>query len=224
MNVIKFPNNAKGLALFDSGATTTLISQSTIDNNGYLSSLPQQRLDTRQSFLVGGGTRIYAKRVITFEIILQDQTFVLTAHVVACIGGVDLLVGTRALEQLEANLCFRTKTLRFKPKTVFAKLNRSVILRPGESKIVTIRTRVPDLMKSSDMYFQPTRYCSQFAPSMILVKLSRGVTKIALHNFSKKTKRLNNRKPVGSILVKQFGNVPIPLRTVTENRTEPSAR
>ena len=211
MSLITFPNQEKGIAVWDSGATRTLISQTTVDRNAYLRSIAQVKLDRPVDFTVGGGDVIRARTSLAFKITLQGHTFVINAHVVSCIGGVDLLIGTKALHELEANLCFRTRTIRFKQSGPLVKLTRNITIKPGETKIVTIRGNLPELLRSAELYFKPTRYFSQYTNELILVKMHQGTTLIAMHNFSNKTRRLNNVKPVGTFLVRQFGNVPITL-------------
>ena len=206
--IARYPNQQKAIILWDSGASLSLISEGVIKNNSYLSSLPIVKHEKTHRFIVGGGTYIHADRTITFSIYVQKTLFEITAFIVPCIGGVDILLSTRAMKDLEATLCFRKNILRFKTKTVAVKINRNTILKPGESRILTIGAKLPDIIKSAEVYFKASKFLSQFLPELMLIKMRKGVSKIAVYNKTNKIVRIKCCKPIGSILLSHFGCVP----------------
>ena len=206
--IARYPNQQKAIILWDSGATLSLISEGVIKNNTYLNTLPIHTQKKKHRFLVGGGTYIYADKTITFSLYVQKTLFEITAYIVPCIGGVDVLLSTRAMKDLEASLNFKKNILKFKTKSVLVKLNRNTILKPGESRILTISAKIPDVIKSAEVYFKATKFLCQFLPELMLIKMRKGVSKIAVYNNTNRIVRLKCSKPVGSILLSHFGCVP----------------
>jgi hypothetical protein len=136
---------------------------------------------------------------------------------VPCLGGLDLIIGTKALAQLEAELNFQKKNLKFKSKSVLVKMARNTVIRPGESKTIIIKAKLPELLKSSEVYFQPSKFFSKFLPSLTLIKMFKHTSKLSIHNSSRKYLRLDHTKPMGCILLSHFLRVPTPLDLNTDD-------
>ena len=180
-SVAQFKDCQKAVVLWDSGASLSLISKDTIRNCGYLNSLPQNESEALR-FKVGNGTYLIANKTIKFDLLVQGQIFSVTAYITPTLGGFDVIIGTNALRELEAKLCFKTSTIRFKSKGVIAKLTRNGILKPGEVRVLNIRARMPDLIKNSEVYFKATRFMSKFIPANIIIRLNKGQSKIIIRN------------------------------------------
>ena len=204
----KFPNNQKAIVLFDSGATKSLISDGMIQNSSYLRGIKPETSDKATNFVVAGGGSITSNRTLTFTLIVQGQIFEITAFIVPCIGGIDCIVSTNAMAELEADLNFKTNVLRFKTKTTLAKITRNIILKPYETRIITIKAKVPDIIKNAEVYYQPTPYLARFMPSLMMIRLAKGLSKIAIYNNSSKSIKLKSQRPIGRILLNSFGTVP----------------
>ena len=99
MSCLVYPNKQKYVVLWDSGASRTLITENTIHNNPYLRSITQNICDEELSFTVGSGDKLFANKTITFSAYVQNNMFEITAFIVPCLGGLDLIIGTKALTQ-----------------------------------------------------------------------------------------------------------------------------
>ena len=160
-------------------------------------------------FLVGGGTYIYSDKIITFSLNVQGNLFEITAHIISSLGGLDLIVGTREMAALEASLNFKNNILKFKSKAVLAKLTRNTILKPGETRILAIKAKLPDVIKNAEVYLKPTKFLSKLLPTLMIIKMHKGISKIAIYNHTSKLLRLKCEKPIGSILLSNFGQIPV---------------
>ena len=97
-----FPNRQKGIVLWDSGATFSLISEGAINDNTYLKNIkPVSIPDTK--FMVGDGNFINSSKSLTFNMEVNGNIFQLTAHVVPSLGGITVIVGTQSVKELEAD-------------------------------------------------------------------------------------------------------------------------
>ena len=202
-----FPNRQKGIVLWDSGATFSLISEGTIRDNNYLKNIkPVSTPNTK--FMVGNGNFILSTQSITFNMVINGNMFQLTAYIVPTLGGISVIVGTKSLKELEAELHFKHNILKFRTKEIRAKIARNAILKPGATKILSMKTKMPDILKSAEVYFQAGKFLSKFVPSLMLVKMNKGITRIAVHNSSNKTIKIRCDKPIGTFLLKNFGSVP----------------
>ena len=205
--VCSFPNRQRGVVLFDSGATFSLISECTIKDNAYLKNIkPVSIPDTK--FMIGNGNFINSTKSLTFNLGIGGHTFKLTAHVVPSLGGISVIVGTKSMKELEAILHFKNNILKFRSKVIRAKLSRDAIIKPGDTRILSMKGNMPQVLKSAEVYFQASKFLSKFVPSLMLVKMSKGTTRIAVHNSTSKTIRIRCDKPIGTFLLKAFGSVP----------------
>ena len=206
-----FPNRQKALLLWDSGATASIISEGTISNNPYLQSIRQTPILPKK-FMVGNGAFILAKTTITFVVIVQENLFTITAYIVPSLGGIDAIIGTGSMKDLEASLSFKHNIIRFKTKATILKLIKNVVLRPGETRVLEVKANVPDIIKSSEVYFQATRFIAQFTPSYMMIKLNKGISRIIMRNNSNRTVRLRNDKPMAPTHITFEGSSRIDVR------------
>ena len=66
-SICSFPNRQKGIVLWDSGATFSLISEGTIKDNAYLTNIDQKTIPNTR-FLVGNGSFVLANKSLTFTL------------------------------------------------------------------------------------------------------------------------------------------------------------
>ena len=206
-SICRFPNRQSGITLWDSGATYSLISEGSINNNAYLKNIKPTSTPSMK-FMVGNGNFIVSTKTLTFNMAINGNIFQLTAYIVPTLGGISVIVGTKSLKELEAELHFKHNVLKFRKREVIAKLSRNAIIKPGDTRILSMRGKLPDVLKSSEVYFQASKFLSQFVPSLMLVKMTKGVTRIAVHNSTTKTVKIRCDKPIGTFLLKNFGSVP----------------
>jgi hypothetical protein len=113
MVLASLPSKEKILTLIDSGATTSLICATTISKSQYLSSLPKIAVPPKE-FKVGNGQYMSTRFAIAIEVQMCGHKFIIKALAVDTLGGIGLVVGNDALEDIDANLDFRHHQLRFK--------------------------------------------------------------------------------------------------------------
>ena len=164
------PNKSMLVTLIDSGASKSVISHAAIANNNYLHSIIPERCKPVK-FIVGNGECMQSQHVITFRLEIQGNIFNLTSHVVTTLGGMDLIIGSKSLKELQASLDFETNKLRFKSKSIPVKLVKDITLSPGEKRIVAIKAKLPQVVKNAEMYFQATKFMKQYTAPLSLVKI-----------------------------------------------------
>ena len=206
-SVAHFPQMSKCIVLWDSGASASLISEATIKSSRFLSGiLPESAL--AMNFTVGNGTKMKTTRTLTFGMVVQGQTLQVRAYIAPSLGGFDIVAGNDVLRKLEANICFKKGLLRWKSKGVIAKFVKPAILKPGESRVLTIKARIPGIVKNSEMYFKSTRFMSQFMPTNVLLKMYKGTARILVVNPTKRVVKFRADKPIGTVILSDFGKVP----------------
>ena len=194
----------KTLILWDSGASQSLISEGTIKSCNHLSRIKQENAFP-MNFTVGNGGLLRTSKTITFSVSIQSKFFEMTCYVAPTLGGLDIIAGNNFLRTLEANMCFKSGSLRFKSKGIPVFTTKKVTLQPGEYRIVSARANVPNAIKNSELYLKSTRYMSQFMPNTVLVRMHKGYTRIGVKNTSRRPVVLRSEKPIGSMLLTDFG-------------------
>jgi hypothetical protein len=202
------PNKSELITLVDSGATTSVISGSAIQSNPYLRAIKKEASKLR-TFIVGNGETMTSNEVITFKVDIQGHILKITFQVVNSLGGLDALVGTKSLTELGASLDFATHRLKFKSRSVPAKLLMDVTLKPGETKMVLIRAKVPKVLRHAEVYVQTTSFMQKLTARLMLVRLYKYVTEIPVKNMTNRVVHLKTTKPIGSVLLYNFGKIPL---------------
>ncbi len=85
----------------------------------------------------------YHCTIASLEGIIQGYVFEITALVVPSLGTLDILWGTRELQEVNVALDFHTHTLKFKSKSILMKVTKDVILMPNDSKRNCIVRKTP---------------------------------------------------------------------------------
>ena len=193
------PSNGKLTVLVDSGATTSIISETTVKQSAYLSSLPVKGVPRRQ-IKIADGSDIVTDKEITLQAIVQGHEISISAYIVPTMGLIPSLLGNNDLEKLRAVLDFRNHTVRFqKPRSSAMRATRNIILQPGQSKHVSLTGRMPVALKSGDAVLNSTQLGRKLAPGAMLVTVSKGSCTIPVKNLSKKTVTIHNKKPMGFV-------------------------
>ena len=192
------PNGRNIFILFDSGASKTIISGSYIRSCSYLSSRQQTAIEPVR-FRLGNGQCIVANSVINFEVNIQGHKFKLSAVVVDNLVGVDLILGTNTLADLNGSLDFKDNRFKIKPKKVtFAPVNK-VVLQPGETKQITLQGKTPSYVRNSNVVLNANRHLSKYCPDAMLVSIHKGRTQIVVTNTGDKPAYLIKGRPIASL-------------------------
>ena len=109
------PSGERVLTLFDSGATKSLISLSTVKSSKYLSSLEHVKVNPVE-FKLGNGNTLLADKVIKFSLKIQAHNFKIVAYITPQLTGVDIILGTNTLGELNGVLDFKTNTFHIRPQ------------------------------------------------------------------------------------------------------------
>ena len=129
---------------------------------------------------------MYANKILSFVVNIQGTRFQINALIVNNLTGIDLLLGTETLKELEGILDFKTNCFHIKPSKTFLRPTNKVILYPGQSKYVNLQGRIPAFARNSEIVVHPTQRVSHTCPSAMLVKLRKGRTRILLRNNATK--------------------------------------
>ena len=138
-----------------------------------------------------------ANSVIKLEMHMQGHEFQISALIVDNLVGVDLIRGTNTLAELDGTLNFKEHTFKIKPKKIsFAPTNK-VVLKPGETKYITLQGKTPLCVKNSEVIINANKHLSsKCCPSTMIVSLHRGRTKIAVTNTSDKPVHFSKGRPI----------------------------
>lgn len=176
-------HDGKGISLlFDSGATRSIISSSTVQNSKYLSSIQPVSVDV-VNLKLGNGQFIHAYSTITFQVKIQGHEFQLSALIAANLTGIDLILGSQTLKELNGSLDFTTNCFRIKQAKVFLRPVQRFVIYPGQQRYITVQGRLPLYARNADVVIKPFPLISRMCPSRMLVKMHKGRTKILLRNM-----------------------------------------
>ena len=152
-----YVENEKFLILADSGATKTLISASTISRSKHLCKL--ERIPVKSTkFEIADGQHIQVDFAIKFNITIQEHTFEITALAVPSLGSMDIILGTKSLQEIGACLDFSNKTLSFKNRSILLKASRNTKIKPGESKEIELVGKLPSFIRNRDVIIRSSKF------------------------------------------------------------------
>ena len=99
----RLPSGKNIFILFDSGATRTIVSANYVKSSSYLSSLPQQKVRPVR-FRIGNGQFLFAYSMIKMHVVIQSHKFEIFALIVENLVGIDMLLGSNTLSDLNGVL------------------------------------------------------------------------------------------------------------------------
>ena len=162
--------NVKGLFLVDSGSTDNLISGSMLTRcnigNDRLLDIPLINMK------IGNGTVITTNKAVEVQIDIQGHMFMLKCVVLDTLGGVDLVLGNKALEDLRGSLDFEKHILHLKAKSIVATSMYQCNVKPGETVVIKLSARLPRFLRNADILFKPSRHLKVLQPT-ITAQLTR---------------------------------------------------
>jgi uncharacterized short protein YbdD (DUF466 family) len=184
--------------LFDSGASKTIVSGNYVKSCTYLSSR-QQTVIEPVKFRLGNGQFLVAKSMIKFEVNIQEHKFTISAVIVDTLVGVDLILGTNTLADLNGSLDFKDNRFRIKSKKVTFAPVKKVVIQPGETKQVTLQGKTPPYVRNTNVVINANRHLSKYSPDAMLVTIHKGRTQIVVTNTGDKPVYLTKGRPIASL-------------------------
>ena len=115
-------------------------------------------------------------------IYVQGHKFFIRALAFDTLGGIDLVIGSPSLADIDATLEFRRNRIKFKHTTFVAHLTKSFTLQPHQVKIVSVAARLPSFLRNANLFLRTSRFVSQFTASNMLVKFRNGFASIVINN------------------------------------------
>ena len=204
----KLPNKQNALCLVDSGASVSVISRGLINKSTYLQNIPIETCPNVRIMTAGGNILTTTLR-IKFKFLVQNHIFDINAFILPNLGGVDIVLGSRGLSQIDAKLNFRKNTLKWKSRSVLAKVMKDIILQPGTTKTIKIFAKLPESLKNAEVYLQVTKYMQNICPSLSIVSMRKNSSFITVTNNTNRKITIKSHKPIGVILIKRFGEIAV---------------
>ena len=188
-------NRESLLILVDSGASSSIISRSCIQGSACLSQSRLFSIEPRR-FRIGNGEFLTCLQAISFEVSIQNHKFLIQACIADNLTGPDLLMGASTLAALNGSLDFRTHSFTVRPKKVWFTPVNGQIIKPGQSRHVVLKAKLPKVLKQSELVLQSCSFLRKHCPSSMLVKLKKGSCTIQVTNSGKKPITLSSNRPV----------------------------
>ena len=196
-NYVKgYTKDNKGLVIIvDSGCSKTMISKSAVQSSPHLSQLPRQSIEPIH-FKIGNGEFLVANETVTFEVTIQNHKLKLNAVISPNLTGPDILLGANSLTEMHGTLDCTAHTLTVRPKRVQFYPSQTFTLKPGQTRTVVVKGKMPKLLKHSEVVLQSHDRLSKFGPSQMLVKLRKSAAPITVSNTSAHPVTFKEHTPV----------------------------
>jgi hypothetical protein len=138
------------------------------------------------------------------------------------LGGIDLVIGSPAMREIDATLEFRKHRLRFKHTTFVANLTKSITLQPKQIKVLSLTARLPSFLRNANLFLRTSNFISQFTASNMLVKFHNGFASIVLSNPMDYPVSFTKHKPFGIIDLRNLTEIytPVYATAVSQNSTQ----
>jgi len=217
-------DNNKALVLFDSGSSKTLVSGQFVQSSKYLSGLkPTATKPVR--FRLGNGDFLVTESMLEFEIRIQGHKFKISALVADHLVGIDVILGTDTLADLEGSLDFRQNRFRIKTNKVHLKPTAKVTIKPGETKYVILKGHVPAILRNSEVIIRSSTHLAQVCPSQFIVRLRKGRAQIPVTNPTNKKVNLDKDRTAATLFINDCLNIaqPMPQKAI-ERILEPEGQ
>ena len=202
----RLPNGKNLLILFDSGASKSIISEQCVKSSPYLSNKNATKIKPVK-FKLGNGQELISENAIKFQIIIQGHKFEIAALVVGNLIGIDLILGTNTLSDLDGTLNFKNNRFKIKSKSISFAPPSKVTVEPGNSTLMTIQGRTPPHLRNSDVVLTSNKYLAQHCPSTMVVTLHKGRTQLLVTNSTDKPLTFSKGRPIAFLDTTKLVNV-----------------
>ena len=162
-------------------------------------------------FRLGNGQYLIAKTGIKFDLLIQGNKFSIFALVADQLTGIDLILGTETLSQLDGSLDFRSNRFRIAAKKIYFKPTAKVVIRPGETKYVVLKGNVPSIVKNAEVVIHANSHLSKLCPTDMLIRLRKGRTSVPVTNTTDRNISLDKDRNIASFSLNSFVSVVDPL-------------
>ena len=157
------------ITLIDSGASDSLVCASFVSQSKCLSQLPKISIPPTR-FKVGNGQYLSTRYALEIPIKIQSHTFIVRAIALDTLGGINLVIGSPSLFDIDAILEFRNNKLCFRHSTFPLKLTKSVTLKPKHIHMVSFTCRLPAALRDATLIVRPTTCISNFCACHMLLQ------------------------------------------------------
>lgn len=214
------PSGQSLLCLFDSGATQSLIGSETVSGSSYLCKLPKIDINPVK-FRIGNGEFLYAKQAIKPNVKFQGKQFKLYTIIAENFAGPDILLGTSTLKELRGSLNFVTNTFKVRPKKTWFSPTSSVVVRPGQARIIHVKGRLPKHMKNSAVLVQSTPFLAKFCPTSMLLKFQHSMAPLRVCNNTAKPLFFKPGVPIAVTNLENFVHITqsVPLESIKPSQS-----
>lgn len=183
------------LFVVDSGCSRTIISKSAVQSSVHLSQLPKVNVEPLY-FKIGNGDFLFANQAISFQVTIQGHKLKLQAVIAENMAGPDVLLGDNSLKELHGIIDFSARTLTIRPSRIRFFPSHTFTLRPGQSRTIIVKGKMPKVLKHSEVILQSGSHLSKFCPSQMLVKLRKGAAPITVTNTTSNSVTFKDRMPL----------------------------
>lgn len=168
-------------------------------------------------FRLGNGAYLIAEKSIRLEIMIQGHRFKISALVVDNLTGIDLILGTQTLSELEGTLDFKFNVFKIKHKKVTLTPTTKVIIKPGETKYLTLKGKVPPMIRNAEVIIRSGKHLARVCPTEFMVRLHRGRIDIPVTNPTQKNIQFDRDRYAASVNLSDLVNVaqPLPAKEIT---------
>ena len=179
------PSKESIIILVDSGASSSLICAKTIQASQFLSQLPKREAPALK-FTVGNGEQILTKYAMNIPLSIAGEAFNIEVRTVDTLGGPGLILGTDSLTQLDAKLDFKSHQLHFKSNSVNVNVCHDVSFKPGETKVIQIKGKLPNFMKNNVALIKTCKFATNFAFPRMLVQFHKCKANVLVYNSTQR--------------------------------------
>ena len=190
--------------LWDSGATGTYLSKSYFESDRYLQDLPRYKSRTR-AIRVGNGQTIDVMFGIQLPFRVHDHLFEVFC-LVAEMPTLDLVLGITSWAALEASLSTKDWTISFKNKSPWLLATETVIISPGQKRIVKCRVKYHEEISG----YAIVKAFGETAIDTLKVKFKRNIGFVLFHNTTDNDFLIDKSIPTGIVDIRSLGYHKLP--------------
>ena len=212
------PNHEKVLTLVDSGASDSLVCATFVAQSAYLSKLPKISIPVR-NFKVGNGSYVSARYAIEIPVTIQRHKFIVRALALDTLGGINLVLGTPALHDMDACLEFRSNRLRFRHSTFPIRLTKTIKLKPKMVRMVTVTAKLPAALRHATLFVRTSNFISQFSAIHMLLKFHKGYASLLVTNPLDHEVTLHSDKAFGFIDLRYLAQMYTSIIATSQDKT-----
>lgn len=208
---LEFADGTDCVALVDSGAGVSVISQELIQSSEYLRELKPMTLPKEISFITGNKMSMWSNKVLTFDIFVDGHTIEMSAYILPVCGAFKMVIGYSTLQELRACLDMDKCLMKISNSRFRIRPSKCVKLLPGEAQLVRLKGDFPKGLCSTCMVMTPVRRLADKLPESSLIQFQDKCCRVLIKNTSSKCLKLHPKSIVGRVYAKSMLDMGIPL-------------